>query len=1632
MARIVCQVLHRPNRVTFIWSEGKSFFPPYHLRGAQVEAFRRLAGQARMQLAEAATRGPDGLAALSHVGTQMYHSIFPAEHATANEVRNWLAGLQQQGAIESLEIVSDAPGLAPWNVVSSESGSLWGMSCNLVAGRRVNAWRQVGLLEEPRVLVAVDPLLRDMLPDDDKARFLDWAMARSLEVATSKRELEASIRSQVPDLLYLYCRVNGRDLQFGHETIAPAELHELLENEDADTVGTLIFVNACRTEAASPAEPILGMLRPLGDGLIASEQPAPPREANEFGISFLERFVWEGVPLVQALADARQRSGPVGLLYSAFCPGNLCVSGGEVAPQEPVMDAPEPLPLPNLPYRPLAPYDREEQALFTGREKDTSDLAELLDRPETRLAIVHGGSGVGKSSLLRAGVLPYLEDWSVGFRALRDRMAEESPAAEADCPVISIRASQDLAGQLAEALCAFCDRPLVITAPTGSTANIDLPGLLRECVTGNQALSEAIQSVPRESSVTSRPASTVPPPLPESQDKVTPVELWEAMQNDPGLLTRLLATLTERLPHELVILIEQGEELFTQVSKPAERRRRRLALEMLARFAQTAGQCKIILSMRTEFFGEFLEDFPVGDKVPTFLVEELADQEVISAIQLPTANESVAYSDQIPQHKYRFAFEEGVPYAILRDVRAAADRRGGLLPSIQAVCAQLFDLLRERSDRVIRNADWQSLLRQSKDQLGLADYVQGAVEQTFASTADRQVFKHVAGQLVHRDANGTICRHLVPANALSPSPEQQLPLLAALYWLGWIGGAILILLGWFQIVTPMVGWIGFGIAALASVGSYFWPARRTVSPDAGGMLHANDTAAISLRKLLHEAAAPKTGLLEVNDLLIGGKEGSHVTLSQDSLAQIVAGWVEDGKRQKAVRARTSDLLWIFVPLLFLAGAVILWFARQSGSGGEEAPVTSEKLQRQVKQFQAALEDIVYPMYVGRLNVANQAMQSGNALRARQALLGQQNKTRSFEWHYLWKRNQPELYNLPGHAGTIESVALAPGGRLAASASLDGTVKVWDVTNGQIQTTYTGHGGPVFAVAIASDDKTIASAGADNKVHVWEVGAAKDYAVRKKADKVLSGHQGPVLSLAFAPKDLVLASGSLDKTVILWDLAKDDKKVLKDHDSPVQVVTFSADRKTLASAGIDSLVLVWDVAAAKKKQSIKATARPIFALAFAPDGKTLAGGGVEARESVDVGVIRIWDPDTGKPTTGSDATVPRMLHSQGVFTLAYSPDGKTLASGGKDNHIRLWDPSSGEPKTAITGHLGWVRSLAFKGHTIVTGSYDQTVRVWDVRKLANPEILEGHKDWVCSVAFSEDDKLLASGSRDGTVKLWDPARGQVLETLELGAPVMSVAFSPGKGITRLAAGTWADNSKGEVRTWEVTQDKGKVKVKELHRLQGLKRGVACVAFSTDASALAAAGEERTIQIWDVVSGKAGATLKGHPGAIRCLAFAPENDVLASGGEDRAIVFWDWKAGRPVGDPITGAHNAAVTALAYFPAGTSLMVSAGNDQGIDLWKSDEHKHRGTFRGHSNGLLALATSPRGDLMASAGWDRTIKLWSPSRPGTEERFTLLGHQGPVRGLAFSSDARILASGSHDGTVCLWRAAAPVAQRHE
>jgi WD40 repeat protein len=381
------------------------------------------------------------------------------------------------------------------------------------------------------------------------------------------------------------------------------------------------------------------------------------------------------------------------------------------------------------------------------------------------------------------------------------------------------------------------------------------------------------------------------------------------------------------------------------------------------------------------------------------------------------------------------------------------------------------------------------------------------------------------------------------------------------------------------------------------------------------------------------------------------------------------------------------------------------------------------------------------------------------------------------------------------------------------------------------------------------------------------------------------------------------------------------------------------------------------------------------------------------------------------------------HSDSVYSVAFSPDGGTLASGSHDNTVKLWDVKDGELLGTLSGHSDWVSCVAFSpdGGILASGSTDNTVKLWDVRTGDVLRTLSGHSNYVYSVAFSPDGKTLASGSRDRTVKLWDVRTGDVLRTLS-GRPssVTSVAFSPDGGT--LASGSMAFSF--DVSTLASGSDDNTVKLWDVKggKLSRTLSGhssdsdVYSVAFSPDGKTLVFGSGDNTVKLWDVKDGELLGTLSGHSDHVISVAFSPDGSTLASGSRDSTVKLWDVRSG-DVLRTLSG-HSDYVRSVAFSPDGGTL-ASGSDDNTVKLWDVKDGKLSRTLSGHSGSVYSVAFSPDGSTLASGSTDNTVKLWDV-RSG-HVLGTLSGHSDPVYSVAFSSDGGTLASGSDDNTVKLW-----------
>ena len=560
-----------------------------------------------------------------------------------------------------------------------------------------------------------------------------------------------------------------------------------------------------------------------------------------------------------------------------------------------------------------------------------------------------------------------------------------------------------------------------------------------------------------------------------------------------------------------------------------------------------------------------------------------------------------------------------------------------------------------------------------------------------------------------------------------------------------------------------------------------------------------------------------------------------------------------------------------------------------------------------------------------------------------------------------------------------------------------------------------HRGQVQTLAFLPDGRSLASLGDNNEFCVWDAATGDEVRWLKpratpaprtpqqyiqlmilrgqRNVRFLGAEMGDITLAAFSPDGKLLAAGGAAGVRLFDTATAAELKRLPVKDVAV-AVAFAADGKRLAACGIvgeEAVVFVWDVIGGKLLHRLRSPrGHGIQHLVFGPDGKFLAGAsGAE---------VRLWDLTSGKRARVYQG------HEQPVTAIAFSPDGKRLASASADQTIRLWETSSEEELGKLTGPEGPVLALAFSpdGKTLASGDGDALVRVWDLETARPVKQLAGHECPVFAVAFSLDGKTLASGGQDGGVRLWDVARGAVRLAAAAGGPVVLASFI-GRG-RHLVLGKQggavchADPATGKV----------------LRRFKAPKEKVGNVAFAPGGGLLAIATEnEENVRLWDGARGKEVRKLE-VPGGAAAMAFSPDGRLLAlveSG--DNTLRLWDVPTGKVLRTLGTGIG----TQLLFAPNGSFLISTDGGT--ITLWETTTGKERCRFRAPQGGVECLAVAPDGRWLATGGGDETVRLWDVI--AGKLRRGLVGHTGAVKVLAFSPDGKRLASGSGDQTVFLW-----------
>lgn len=537
-----------------------------------------------------------------------------------------------------------------------------------------------------------------------------------------------------------------------------------------------------------------------------------------------------------------------------------------------------------------------------------------------------------------------------------------------------------------------------------------------------------------------------------------------------------------------------------------------------------------------------------------------------------------------------------------------------------------------------------------------------------------------------------------------------------------------------------------------------------------------------------------------------------------------------------------------------------------------------------------------------------------------------------------------------HTDWIRSLAFNPQGNLLASASDDGTARLWEVAGGRCLTTLTGHSDRVGAVAFHPDGALLATGSNDRTIKLWEV-------VTGRCLATLEGHTQAVSTLAFSSAAALplLASGSSDHSIKLWEEANGQYRVrleLAGHASWIHRVVFSPDGTRLASCGGDNAIKLWEVASGKCLATPLGHTHWVEAVTFTSDGSLLVSASHDK-------TIKVWELAT------LQCLATLQGHNGVIHSLALTYDNQRIASASNDWTVKIWEISTGRCITTWQGFNGWIRAVSFSpdGKLIASASNDHLIRLWETRTGHCLMSLQGHTQSLRSLAFSPDGSWLASSSSDCTIRLWEVATGRCQRILEgHTAWVSSVTFSP-NGAT-LVSGSY-DRT---IKMWEVATGRC------LASWDDENSWIGQAIFSPDGTLVAVGGHDRTVRLWEVATGQAIVSLAGHTYWIESLAFSPDGRLLASGSDDKTIKLWDL-ASRKCLDTLQG-HTAPVYSVVFSPDGRFL-ASGSHDCTIAFWEVASGKCLHSWTAHANGVNSIAFEQGGAILVSGGRDNTIKLW-------------------------------------------------------
>ena len=604
-----------------------------------------------------------------------------------------------------------------------------------------------------------------------------------------------------------------------------------------------------------------------------------------------------------------------------------------------------------------------------------------------------------------------------------------------------------------------------------------------------------------------------------------------------------------------------------------------------------------------------------------------------------------------------------------------------------------------------------------------------------------------------------------------------------------------------------------------------------------------------------------------------------------------------------------------------------------------------------------------------------------------------------------------------HSSGVRAVAFSPDGRHLATASNDKTARLWDWKTGQPVGVPMIHSGEVADIAFSPDGRRVATASNDKTARIWDAVTGLPVGEPLK-------HLAGVYGLDFSPDGLNIATASLDSTARIWNVETGNpiSAPLK-NPSGVMNVSFSPDGGRIVTTCGDMTAWIWDAVTGQPvNEPLKhgaimrdfATRGGLTCISLSPDGRHIAAACADA-------TVRVWDLETGRP-------VGELLkHAIHVQDIAFSPDGARIATWSLDGLrlerkggtgiVQIWDLETGQPDSELLKHADLVLDVAFSpdGRRVATASIDKTARIWDAETGKSVGEPLRHSGMVTMVTFSPDGRRVVSASGE-TGQIWDAETG-----LPVGKPLNHAVVVDGKRLDqadvvdcivfspdgrRVATGSWDKTA----RIWDA--ETGNPMGEPLIH----SSWVQTVAFSPDGRHIATACHDASARIWDVETGQPVGEPMKHSEIVRWVAFSPDGRRVATVCDDRAARIWDAESCQPVCEPMK--HAGRVMNFVFSPDGRTV-ATASEDSSAQIWDAHTGLPIGDRMKHASLVYRIVFSPDGRRVATASSDRTARIWDAGTglPVSEP----LKHAGEVRDVAFSPDGRSIVTACADANARIW-----------